>query len=215
MNTHQGLDGRPGLAYDYVFAGNGVFIQSANRLLTARFPIATARIAGLPPIAPALTLHHGPIPAAILAQALDRMMTNTRRELYCAVLHDEPRGYHLAVPPQEATGHSVTYQPVAGAVMDIHSHPNNAALFSATDDADETAFRLYAVIGPLATSTAAQYFHQGRHLWPAPPRRLATRFQPPRTLWSNPAPTEVNQCRTHPNDMRRYPSKTVPTAWTT
>lgn len=150
MHTHQGLDGRPGLAYDYVFAGNGVFIQSANRLLTARFPIATARIAGLPPIGPELTLHHGPMPAAILAQAIHRMMTNTRRELYCAVLHDEPQGYHLAIPPQEATGHSVTYEPVAGAVMDIHSHPNNAALFSATDDADETAFRLYAVIGPLA-----------------------------------------------------------------
>ena len=137
-------------------AGNGIFIQSSNQLLSLRFPLAPASIRGLPPLQSQLDLTHGLIPATVLAHMLDAMRADATRELYCAVRHDHDRGYQLVIPPQQATGHSVHYQPVADAVLDIPSHPNHAARFSATDDQDENAFRIYGVIGPLRAGYQAR-----------------------------------------------------------
>ena len=150
VNRKDGLAGSPGVAYDYVLAGNGLFMQASNHLIQARFPLAKTTVKGLPHLNSELTLKRGPIPAAVLAQALDHMHQDTSHELYCAVVHDGEQ-YKTAIPQQSATRASVNYEPVSGAVMDLHSHPASSASFSITDDEDETGFRLYAVIGPLHT----------------------------------------------------------------
>lgn len=65
--------------------------------------------------------------------------------------------YFLVPPDQKATACSVEFRrpPVDGWVwvMDIHSHGLGRAYFSATDDADEKATGLYAVMGRVDSET--------------------------------------------------------------
>jgi len=55
---------------------------------------------------------------------------------------------HARVPAQDASAGRVHYQTVAEPVLlDLHSHHQMAAYFSATDDADDTGLGVSAVIG--------------------------------------------------------------------
>jgi hypothetical protein len=55
--------------------------------------------------------------------------------------------------PQQASGCSVRATPVPDAVVEVHSHHAMRAYFSGTDDRDETARRVYGVLGRLDTTT--------------------------------------------------------------
>ena len=68
---------RRGLAYDYVLAGDGLYLAARNRHLDIRVPVAAVPVRGLPPIYPSVTLRTGRLPAEIweahrrVAAALD------------------------------------------------------------------------------------------------------------------------------------------------
>jgi hypothetical protein len=51
---------RSGLLYDYVMAGDGVFVVAESDHLAVRVPVAEGTIRGLPPIGASCLLKHGP-----------------------------------------------------------------------------------------------------------------------------------------------------------
>ena len=53
---------RRGRAYDYVMAGDGLYVAAENRALEARVPIARATVRGLPPLYPSVGLPAGRLP---------------------------------------------------------------------------------------------------------------------------------------------------------
>ena len=149
--ARHGLPHRSGLAYDYVLAGDGLFLAAENAQLALRVPVARCAVRGLPPIHATCVLAHGRLPAHLWHRAvrLARAMGAAGREVMLAVVHDGQTGYRLVVPDQEAESTSVRYRPAAGAVLELHSHHRLAARFSRTDDADEQGLCLYGVVGRL------------------------------------------------------------------
>jgi PRTRC genetic system protein A len=144
---------RRGLAYDYVLAGDGVYLVADNRYLEVRVPVALARVRGLPAIYPSFSLRSGRLPQALWEQIVAFVRTWSRSgcEVLLAVTFDAASGYQLVVPQQVVGPAHVFYQPLADVVLEIHSHHQSPARFSPTDDADEQRLGLYGVLGRLGS----------------------------------------------------------------
>jgi PRTRC genetic system protein A len=138
--------------YSYLLAGNGVFKLARTPHLAVSIPVSPGRIAGLEPWRAGVRVTLGPpkIPAywlcAVLAHA--RRVGPGLEQMY-HFYYSQEQGWRVAVPRQKASAGAVTYSggDDPAIVLDLHSHHRMAAMFSATDNADEQGCRLYAVIG--------------------------------------------------------------------
>ena len=150
-------DGPPplnGHAYDYVLAGNGVYVQAENAHLAARVSIAPCHVRGLPPLEPACVLKHGRLPLDLWQHivAVAQTWAAFGQEVLLTVRHDARLGYHLVVPRQTTGATEITYRPAPNVVLEVHSHHAYPARFSPVDDADEQRLALYGVLGRLDTA---------------------------------------------------------------
>ncbi len=154
------LPANDALAYQYILAGNGVFIRAETRFFEALLPIAPCTVRSLEPLQHHFRLKVPRIPARLL----DTVLTDARRArrpdggrsdnglnevLY--QFHHHGQTVQVKKPPQRATSVSVTAAGSGDAaiICDLHSHGNMAAFWSSTDDADEQSARFFAVIGKL------------------------------------------------------------------
>lgn len=160
--------------YDYVLAGNGVFKVAMGPHFSAEIPLWRGEVAGLSPYGDGgeLYLHVPKIPASWLYRVLDHATGQGSRgagELLRPVeqmyhFHwlpsppthltlGEGGGWRVSLPKQAATPGAVNYRggSETSIVLDLHSHHEMRAFFSATDDADEQGLRLYGVIGRIYT----------------------------------------------------------------
>lgn len=144
--------------YDYLVAGNGVFLRSQRPGLRVLLPITSCEIRGLPPVAASVQFDFPRIPACVLEQILVRAQAAGDAEgrpvemlFHLYWRHGE---WQLVIPEQQQTTASVTPcddgpdSSYAQALVELHSHHDLDAFFSTTDDRDEQqGFRIYAVIG--------------------------------------------------------------------
>ncbi len=171
VNQPAGLTGSQGIGHDYVLGSGGLYVQSESAHLTARMLVAPADVRGLAPVSEKLELAHGPIPAHLFELGLAWMLAAPDTERFFAVRWDGG-AYRLVVPEQEGTASSLKYTPPAGVVAEFHSHGRHRAFFSATDDRDEQAFRVYGVVGrldmpePELTLRVGIYGHFAPLHWP-------------------------------------------------
>ena len=149
LNKREGLNGEPGMFYDYLVAENGLFIRAHNPLVKATVCISPVEIRGLSPLKESIELTHGKIPRRLYDLALSVLMAGSDREEYLAITWEDE--YRLRMPTQERDSASVKYEKLPYSVMDIHSHGHMDAFFSSTDDSDEKGLRLYMVVGRLDT----------------------------------------------------------------
>jgi len=149
MNTRQGPIGEAGLFYNYILAGNGIFVRARSPLLGATVQIADAPVRGLLPFKERVELPMGSIPKYIYNLALSILFTDRCQERYLAVTWEGE--YRLKVPYQETSTCGVIYERLPSTVLDIHSHGTMRPFFSGTDDQDEQGLRLYMVVGRLDT----------------------------------------------------------------
>ena len=168
IHKRDALPANDALAYQYILAGNGVFVRAETRFFTALLPVTACTVRGLPPLRPQFQLLVPRIPARLL----DAVLTDARRArrpdhgrpdnglnevLY--QFHHHGRAVQVKKPAQHTTPTSVTTSvatrvttavtDAASTICDLHSHGNMRAFFSQTDNADEQGARLYAVIGRL------------------------------------------------------------------
>ena len=73
--ARRGLPPRSGLAYDYVVAGDGLFVSTENEHLSARVPVAACPVRGLLPVHAACVLRHGRLPVTIWNDVVDTART--------------------------------------------------------------------------------------------------------------------------------------------
>ena len=143
------------LAYQYVLAGNGIFIRAETHFFEAVLPIAPCAVRGLTPLHHHFRLKVPRIPARLL----DTILANARRarrsdgslnEVLYQFCH---RGQTIQVrkPVQKATPTSIKAIGIEKPeiLCDLHSHANMPANFSPTDNRDERGARVYAIIGKL------------------------------------------------------------------
>ena len=149
--AREGVPARRGQAYDYVLAGDGLYLVAENRYLEVRVPVANAQVRGLPPIYPCCTLRTGRLSGELWEgiAATARLWSLYGREVLLAVTFEEPSGYRLLLPEQAVGPKRVFYRPPSPVVLQIHSHHHYPACFSPTDDADEQGLCLYGVLGKL------------------------------------------------------------------
>jgi PRTRC genetic system protein A len=139
-----------GSAYTYFFAADGVYVVAENEHLYSKIQITECDIRGLLPIEPLIKLQHGKIPQALFDLALNIFISDPLKERYLAITWSDER-YHLVTTVQKQGAASVEYKHIEGAVLDLHSHGNMPARFSAQDDKDEQGLRIYGVVGKLGT----------------------------------------------------------------
>ena len=145
-----GPEGVPGTGYNYIVAANGILIRAENSHIEATALYAPAPVRGLYPLAPTLTLKHGPISPAHLQSIIRAMRLAAPSELMAAIVHDPRTGYALQYPPQTTGPTHVKYESLPNTVLEIHSHADGAARFSRIDDDDEQGLALYGVAGTIS-----------------------------------------------------------------
>lgn len=157
------LPANDALAYQYVLAGNGVFVRAETRFFTALLPVTACTVRGLPPLRHQFQLLVPRIPArlldAILADARCARRPDNGLNEVLYQFHHHGRAVQVKKPAQQATPTSVATSvatsvttavaDAASIICDLHSHGNMRAFFSQTDNADEQGARLYTVIGRL------------------------------------------------------------------
>ena len=157
------LPANDALAYQYVLAGNGVFVRAETCFFTALLPVTACTVRGLPPLRPQFQLLVPRIPArlldAVLADARRARRPDNGLNEVLYQFHHHRRAVQVKKPAQQTTPTSVTTSVAASVttavadaatlMCDLHSHGNMRAFFSQTDNADEQGARLYAVIGRL------------------------------------------------------------------
>jgi len=145
------------IGYQYLMAGNGLFIRTQTRFFTAVIPVKNAIVRGLPLLKEHFHLRVPKLPASLLtavftdARRARRSDGGLNEVLY--QFHHDGQNVQLKKPPQQATAISVTSVTTnnedENILCDLHSHGNMAAFWSETDDMDERNGRLYAVVGKL------------------------------------------------------------------
>ena len=163
-HVHRGdpLPANDALAYQYILAGNGVFVRADTRFFAALLLIASCAVRGLPPLHPCFHLRVPRMPASLL----HTLLTDARRArqpdggLNEVLYHFHHRGHTVQVckPRQQASPTRVlaagNNEPIL--LCDLHSHGHMPAFFSTADNADEQGIRLYAVIGRLDNAPEIQ-----------------------------------------------------------
>lgn len=163
VHKHDHLPANDALAYQYVLASNGVFVRAATRFFTALLPVTACTVRGLKPLHHSFQLHVPRMPARLLdtilsdarrARRLDGGRPDNGLNEVLYQFHHHGQRVQVKKPPQQATAVSVLAPGCddANILCDLHSHGNMSAFFSQTDDADEQAAKLYAVIGKLDTA---------------------------------------------------------------
>ena len=148
INSPTGIEGEPGVFYDYIMTAGGVYLRAHNQFLAATVCIAPGEIRGLAPLKEEIQLLHGKIPLHLLNLTLSLLIAKPDIEQYLAITWEN--GYSLKIPSQQATTMSVTYETLPGTVLEIHNHTGGVpAHFSPIDDHDELGFGLYAVVAGL------------------------------------------------------------------
>lgn len=167
--------------YEYILAGNGIFIRGARREFQAQFCIVPYEIRGLDHLEVSLQLNTPRVSREIVAEMLQRArMARDADGRPCEIVFHleftDASGWQCHVPEQiqspmrakpDDDSPSSSY---ARACIEVHSHVDDGttiarcaqsgqrikdvpscARFSSLDDQDEVGFRLYAILGCIST----------------------------------------------------------------
>lgn len=153
--ARDGVPSQHGVAYDYVLGGDGLYLQTQNRFLEVRVPVASTSVRGLPPIYPSFELKTGRLSHVLWQHIVTvaQAWAAHEHEVMLVVAHEDATGYQLYVPRQATSATRIVYERRDRTVLEIHSHHRFPARFSAVDDADEQRLGLYGVIGRLDDET--------------------------------------------------------------
>jgi PRTRC genetic system protein A len=141
-----------GKLYRYVLAANGVFVYSKNNYFEALIPVRTISnaaqfVRGLEPAVPFFKIIQK-VNFELLQEAIS--MADAMIPLECLFYFQYlDKDWICYTPKQQVTRSSVIPDVQFGDYIPIemHSHNTMDAIFSDTDNADETGFRVYGVIG--------------------------------------------------------------------
>lgn len=138
------------LAYQYVVAGNGLFIRAEDSRMEAMVPAALAYVHGLEPVDTFARLKVPRVPAKFLWAIHQSARRHLPNEAMFQLSWEEVNyvpSWRCFMPYNTANPVKLDFDDRAGAVIDLHSHGTASAFFSDTDDGDEQGLRFYVVVG--------------------------------------------------------------------
>ena len=151
---------RRGGMFDYVLAADGLYLRAEREEMEVCFPVAPAEVRGLAPAAPLFHFRLPHVPENLILElvGVSALYADSGFETLFWLEHSEMNPYDdgWLIREPEQTRTASRCRPTEGqdeayrrAIIEIHSHHSMPAVFSTTDDRDETGFRLYGVIGRL------------------------------------------------------------------
>lgn len=146
------------LMYQYVVAGNGLFIRAEDSRMEACAPVVFTGVYGLPYLDTVARFKVPRIPSDYLWSVLASARRHSPNEALYQFIHDPSAArlsnvpWRVTMPTQTGSVAALAFQDEPDAVVDLHSHGALAPFFSTTDDGDEKGFRFYCVIGQVETS---------------------------------------------------------------
>ena len=149
--------------YEYMMAGNGLFIRGARREFQAQFCITPSTIRGLVDLEPSLELNAPHVPREMVEEMLRRARQACDKqgqpcEIVFHLVLGETLIWQCHVPSQRQSpmrakpSDDSPTSSYARACIEVHSHVDMFASFSSLDDRDEQGFRIYAVLGCISTT---------------------------------------------------------------
>ncbi len=150
------------VGYQYVVAGNGLFIRAEDSRLAALIPIADDfTLYGLVALESVVVFKLPRIPGEYLLAIWQSARRHLPNEAMYQLRYDNfvpdmtRNAWRITMPRDLAapTPTSLAFDDQATAVIDLHSHGAMDAFFSETDNGDERGFRFYCVIGKVDTDT--------------------------------------------------------------
>ena len=142
--------------YEYLWAGNGVFIRSASRFWEAHIQVASFETPGLLPAESGFKWLEKRLDEGFLQtvytearQACGPDLSNPVEVLYRIKKNYLTRRYELVKPQQVGSAGLVSSTDVGDeqTMIEIHSHHLMETYWSQTDDNDHQGKRIYGVIG--------------------------------------------------------------------
>jgi PRTRC genetic system protein A len=151
----------PGRLYEYLIAGNGVFLRARKRFGEVVMPIsAPCELVGLQRVEPGLWMPYPRVEAGVVEHMLGRARDQTREgggfdEILFYLLRREDR-WEVIEPEQDQSPSRCAARDKhlaarLGVFTEVHSHHTMDAYFSDTDDGDEKWSGIYCVLGRITT----------------------------------------------------------------
>lgn len=163
---------RRSVKYDYLLAGNGLFVSAARREFEVCLPVKGFHVQGLPVVTPHIVWHVPAVPKTLLAEIVEAARRSSfesgfREEVF-ALAHSDESGWTWAALGKERTAASAiaddSHPAYRDACIEIHTHPPRALDFSAQDDRDESGkFRFFGIIADIISPQPLARFRCGVH----------------------------------------------------
>ncbi|HAJ60249.1 MAG TPA: hypothetical protein DCP31_14110 [Cyanobacteria bacterium UBA8543] len=134
--------------YEFILAGNGVFIRGVRDGLGVIIPLVECNIAGLEKMEPQFHLEYPLVSHELLEQMLHISQKTAPNEILFHLWYEQ--AWKLSIPPQVNQNITVTRLDSSPDVLiEIHSHHVLPANFSAQDNSEESGFKIYGIIGTI------------------------------------------------------------------
>jgi PRTRC genetic system protein A len=149
----------PKHSYNYILAGNGVFLRAVRSGIDVLMQIASCEVRGLPQLDAHFDWEYPRIPVSLTARILRECEQLGAIEVLFYLLYEPSTGWQLVRPAQEQSAihccpiHDDPDSAYAKAIVHVHSHHKMAAQFSEADDQEDQGFRIYGIIGNLGQRT--------------------------------------------------------------
>ncbi len=144
------------ILYEYLIAGNGLFIRAARSEFTASLPLCKRPIMGLPEGEAGIIWHRPRIGRYLWQEILQHARFKStspefKEDVYIIYWHKSDSSWHWKSVSRErswaATIADDTIAEYGEACIELHTHPPGAIHFSRADDLDESGkFRIFAIM---------------------------------------------------------------------
>ena len=149
-------EGITAVMFEYLMAGNGLFVRAKRREFSVCLPLSRVRVKGLPEAESKIIWNKSRIPSTvwqeILADARFRNnFTEFKEDVFVVFWHEksgEWRWKRISRERQRAsTIADDTLDEYGEACIELHTHPDGATHFSRADDEDESGkFRIFGIL---------------------------------------------------------------------
>ena len=142
--------------FEYLMAGNGLFIRAKRREFSVCLPVCRAPVKGLPSVQSGIVWHKPKIPGCIWREILQNARADSdfnqfREDVYIVFWHESIGQWCWKNIGKERNRASAiaddTRAEYGEACIELHTHPDGAFHFSRADDKDESGkFRIFGIL---------------------------------------------------------------------
>jgi PRTRC genetic system protein A len=157
--------------FEYLLAGNGLFIRAKRREFSVSLPVCRERVKGLPEVKSGIVWHKPRIPGLIWRQILENARKGSdsalfREDVYVVFWHERASQWCWKNIGKERSWARAladdSLSEYGEACIELHTHPSGATHFSVTDDRDEEGkFRIFGILVDVHTPNPKIRFRCG------------------------------------------------------